>query len=91
MRFTSPLILHVALPALAPVALFGLWFTPVVLFGCVNRGLLALAIALGSAIGAFATLGIAFRLRARGESSGRWVLTAAILTLPLALLVGPLG
>ncbi|HEX6078309.1 MAG TPA: hypothetical protein VF197_01695 [Methylomirabilota bacterium] len=88
---TSPFLRHVALPALAPVALFGLWFTPVMLFGCVNRGLLALAIALGSAIGAFVTLGIAFRLRTRGEPSGRWVLTAAILTSPLALLVGPLG
>ena len=80
-----------ALPALAPAALVGLFFTPVMLFGCVNRGLLALAIALGSAVGAFVTLGIAFRLRARREPSGRWVLTAAILTLPLALLVGPLG
>jgi hypothetical protein len=91
MRSTSPLLRHVVLPALAPAALIGLSFTPVMLFGCVNRGLLALAIALGSAIGAFVTLGIAFRLRARREPSGHWVLTAAILTLPLALLVGPLG
>jgi hypothetical protein len=91
MRSTSPLVVHVALPALAPAALVGLFFTPVMLFGCVNRGLLALAIALGSAIGAFVTLGVAFRLRARREPSGHWVLTAAILTLPLALLVGPLG
>ena len=91
MRSTRPVLRHVALPALAPAALVGLSFTPVMLFGCVNRGLLALAIALGSAVGAFVTLGIAFRLRARREPSGRWVLTAAILTLPLALLVGPLG
>ena len=42
-----------AVPALAPAALIGLSFTPVMLFGCVNRGLLALAIALGSAVGAF--------------------------------------
>lgn len=91
MRTTRPVLRHVALPALAPAALVGLFFTPVMLFGCVNRGLLALAIALGSAVGAFVALGIAFRLRARREPSGRWVLTAAILTLPLALLVGPLG
>ena len=65
MRSTRPVLRHVALPALAPAALVGLFFTPVMLFGCVNRGLLALAIALGSAVGAFVTLGIAFRLRAR--------------------------
>ncbi len=91
MRSARPLLMHVVLPALAPASLVGLWFTPVLLFGCVNRGLLALAIALGSAIGAFVTLGIAFRLRARQQPSGYWVLTAAILTLSLALLVGPLG
>ena len=43
MRSTRPVLRHVALPALAPAALVGLFFTPVMLFGCVNRGLLALA------------------------------------------------
>lgn len=87
----NPFVRHVALPALAPAALIGLYFTPVLLFGCVNRGLLAVAVALVSAIGAFVTVGIAFRLRAQGKPSGLWILSTAILTLPLALLVGPLG
>ena len=87
----NPLVRHVALPAIAPAALIGLYFTPVLLFGCVNRGLLAVAVALVSAIGAFVTIGMAFRLRARGEPSGLWIVSAAILTSPLALLVGPLG
>ena len=87
----NPFVKHVALPALAPAALIGLYFTPVLLFGCVNRGLLAAAVALVSAIGAFVTIGIALRLRAQGKPSGLWILSTAILTSPLALLVGPLG
>jgi hypothetical protein len=87
----TPFVKHVALPALAPAALIGLHFTPVLLFGCVNRGLLAVAVALVSAIGAFVTVGIALRLRAQGKPSGLWILSTAILTSPLALLVGPLG
>jgi hypothetical protein len=82
---------HVALPALAPAALVGLYFTPVLLFGCVNRGLLAVAVALASAIGAFVTIGIALRLRAQGKPSGLWVVSTLILTSPLVLLIGPLG
>jgi len=87
----NPLVKHVALPALAPAAMIGLYFTPVLLFGCVNRGLLAVAVALVSAIGALVTVGIALRLRAQGKPSGLWILSTAILTSPLALLVGPLG
>ena len=87
----NPLVKHVALPALAPAALIALYFTPVLLFGCVNRGLLAVAVALVSAIGAFVTVGIALRLRAQGKPSGLWILSTAILTSPLALLLGPLG
>jgi len=36
------LIRHIALPAVAPAAVTGLYFTPVAVFGCVNRGLMAL-------------------------------------------------
>lgn len=87
----SPFVKHVALPSIAPAALIGLYFTPVLLFGCVNRGLLALAVALLSAVGAFVTVGIALRLRMLGEASGWWVVSTIILTAPLALLLGPLG
>ena len=61
------------------------------LFGCVNRGLLAVAVALASAVDAFVTVGIALRLRAQGKPSGLWILSTLILTSPLVLLVGPLG
>jgi len=87
----NPVVRHVALPALAPAALIGLYFTPVLLFGCVNRGLLAVAVTLASAVGAFVTVGIALRLRAQGKPSGLWIVSTFILASPLALLLGPLG
>src|SRR4029453_18260182 len=57
----STILRHAALPAIAPAAIVGLYFTPVLLFGCVNRGLLALAVVLLSATAAFVTIGIGFR------------------------------
>jgi hypothetical protein len=81
-----PVVRHLVLPAVAPLAVIGLYFTPVLVFGCVNVG-----IALVSAVGAFVAIGMAFRLRARGEPAGLWIGSALILTSPLALLVGPLG
>ncbi len=87
----NPLVKHVALPALAPAALIALYFTPVLLFGCVNRGLLAVGVALVSAVGAFVTVGVALRLRVQGKPAGLWILSTLILTSPLVLLLGPLG
>jgi hypothetical protein len=46
---------HLLIPATAPAALVGLYFTPVTLFGCVNRGWLALAVVLISAVAACVT------------------------------------
>jgi hypothetical protein len=85
------LLRHVALPAVAPAAVIGLYFTPVLLFGCVNRGLLALAVVLLSAGAAFVTVGIGLRERARGRSLARWLISTVILTSPLVLVLGPLG
>ncbi|HUM17892.1 MAG TPA: hypothetical protein VL086_19540 [Candidatus Nitrosotalea sp.] len=82
---------HVALPAVAPAAVVGLYFTPVLLFGCVNRGLLALAVVLLSAGAAFVTVGIGLREQARGRSSAKWLISTLILTTPLVLVLGPLG
>lgn len=87
----NALLRHVALPAVAPAAVIGLYFTPVLLFGCVNRGLLALAIVLLSAAAAFVTVGIGLREQARGRSSAKWLVSTVILTTPLVLVLGPLG
>lgn len=83
---------HVVLPLIAPAAIVGLYFTPVMVFGCVNRGLLALGVALVSAVAAFISIGFGFSTRRKRDPISRWwILSAAILTLPLALLLGPLG
>jgi hypothetical protein len=63
----------------------------VTLFGCVNRGLLALAVVLLSAAAAFVTIGLGFRARAQGRPSVKWIVSALVLTSPLILILGPLG
>jgi len=80
------------IPAVAPAAIVGLYFTPVLLFGCVNRGLMALAVVLVSAVAAFGTIGKGIRARAQNDpSSSWWLLSTLILLLPIALVLGPLG
>ena len=80
------------LPAIAPAAIGALYFTPVTLIGCANRGLLAPAITGPSAIAACVATAPAIRGRMCGDQqSAWWVLSADILALPLALLIGPLG
>ena len=86
------LIRHIALPAVAPAAVTGLYFTPVAVFGCVNRGLMALSVVLLSSLVACVTLAIGVRAKARHDPSvDWWLLTTLILLLPIALIVGPLG
>jgi hypothetical protein len=84
---------HVLLPSIAPLLVFALWLTPKSVFGCANRGLLAAAVALLSAGGTVFSMakGGASLRRAEREAALWWLLTALILLLPLALLVGPLG
>jgi len=86
------LLRHLLLPLPAPAAIVALYFTPVTLFGCANRGLMALAVALLSMTAACVTTAIGVRARARRDPSySLWLLTSLILLLPAALLVGPLG
>lgn len=88
----NALIRHVVLPALAPAAVIALYFTPVMVFGCVQRGLMALAVVLVSAVAAFVTAGIGIRAKTRRDpSSDWWLISTLILTLPIVLLLGPLG
>ena len=89
---SSKTLRHVLLPSLAPLAIVGLYFTPVSLIGCANRGLLALLVVGLSTIAAFVTVAIAIRGRAQGDpASSWWILSTLILTLPLVLLLGPWG
>ena len=83
---------HVLVPALAPLAMTALAFTPVTLFGCVNRGWMAVGLALGSLLVAAYATAQAYRWRAGDRARAmRWILTALLLLLPAMLLLGPLG
>ena len=83
---------HIALPAIAPAAVVGLYYTPVQVFGCANRGLMALAVVFVSATAAFVTTTIGMRSRATDRASSNWwLLSTLILVLPIVLLFGPLG
>jgi len=83
---------HLVLPALAPIAIVGLYFTPVSLIGCANRGLLALAVAAVATVAAVVCVTFAFRTRGRSDRADLWwAVSALVLTLPLALLLGPRG
>lgn len=87
------LIKHVLLPLLAPALLFGLYFIPKDVFGCANRGYLALAvvfIALGAALFT-AIKGMGEKNRGNAEEAHWWIASTLILVSPLFLLVGPLG
>jgi choline-glycine betaine transporter len=88
----SVVVRHLLLPAAAPAAVVGLYFTPVTLFGCVNRGWLALAIVLISAMAACVTSAQAARARLQGlPSTSRWLLSTLVLVTPIVLVLGPLG
>jgi RsiW-degrading membrane proteinase PrsW (M82 family) len=86
------IVRHVALPALAPAMMLGLYFTPLTVVSCTTRGLLARGVVLVSAAAAFVAIGFALRARRRNDpSSAWWIVSAAILTAPLALVLGSLG
>jgi len=85
------LLRHVALPLLAPAAIVALYFTPVDVFGCTTRGLMALGIASLSAVLAVGAAMRAVMLSRAGARSAWWLVSALILILPLILLIWPLG
>ena len=82
---------HIGLPALGPAAVIGLYFTPVMVFGCVNRGLMAVGVVLISTVAAVVTTWRAARLPVSDRTRSLWLLSTLILLLPVALLFGPLG
>jgi hypothetical protein len=86
-----PFVRHIGIPALAPAAIVALYFTPVMLFGCVNRGWMAVGVVLISSAGAFVTIGLGIRESLHRRSAAWWLLSTLILLLPLVLILGPLG
>ncbi len=86
-------IRHLILPSLAPAALIWLYFTPKTVFGCANRGYMAVAVVFLAMIAAIATAikGVKARRRGEAEAANWWIVTTLILVSPLVLLAGPLG
>ena len=93
MKVDKRITRHLLLPLIAPAALFGLYFTPKAVFGCANRGYMALGVVLLATIGAVATTwkGVSERKRGESEAANWWLLTTLILLSPILLLFGPLG
>lgn len=87
------IVTHLVLPLLASAAIVGLYFTPKSVFGCANRGLMALGVVLLAVAGAVSTTwkGACLKRRGENEEANWWLLTTLVLLLPLVLLVGPLG
>jgi hypothetical protein len=85
--------LHLFLPLIAPAALVWLYLTPKSVFGCANRGYMALAVVSLALVAAVATAmrGISARKRRENKAANWWTVTTLILVSPLLLLVGPLG
>ncbi len=83
---------HVLIPAIAPILIVILYFTPVTLIGCYNRGLIAVIIVAISFIAAFVAAVFGLRDRLKGDPEYiRWIVTAVILAIPALLVIGPLG
>jgi len=69
-----------------------LYFTPKETIGCVNRGIAAFAVAiLALVIGLVLAVIALTRRSSRPEDSAWFALSAALLSIPALLLLGPLG
>jgi heme/copper-type cytochrome/quinol oxidase subunit 3 len=78
------IIYHVLLPAILPLSFFAVAYTPVDVFGCRGRGLIALTIALISGIGSLATAILSVKRKKENHEKARWwLLSAIILAIPV--------
>ena len=86
-------IRHLVLPSMAPAALIWLYFTPKTVFGCANRGYMAVAVVFLALVAAVVTAikGINAKRHGENEAANWWIITTLILVFPLVLLAGPLG
>jgi hypothetical protein len=86
------LLLHVAAPLLAALALVGLYLTPAGAIGSLNRAIAALVVAAAAGIAAILCGSRAARLaRKNDKSAGWWLASTVILVVPLIFLVWPLS
>lgn len=90
---TKKIIRHVLVPSFAPILIVCLYFTPKHVFGCKNRGLMALAVVSVALVAAIITAvkGISQKRQGNAGEAHWWMVSAVILLTPFFLLIGPLG
>ena len=87
------LIRHLLVPSIAPALIVCLYFTPKYVFGCANRGYMALAVVFIALVAAIftASKSVSERRQGNSEQANWWIFSTLILSSPMFLLVGPLG
>jgi len=88
---TERLTRHVLLPSVLPLILLALAATPKEVFGCANRGYMAMAVVLLSTLGALGTTVRATNAMRMRDPRARWWLFSTIVLLLPALLLAPLA
>jgi hypothetical protein len=80
---------HILIPAAMPAIFFAIAWTPVEVFGCGPRGILAVSVSLVSALAAVGAAIMGLRGRMRGDPNATsWVISTLILAIPaVALLI----
>lgn len=79
---------YIFVPALMSLAFFIIATTPVEVFGCRTRGLLALLIAFASGLGALGAAIAGLRGRMRGQVNALWwAVSSLILAIPVVALL----
>jgi hypothetical protein len=79
---------HVIVPAVLPAIFFAIAATPVDVLGCLNRGLLALAVASVSGLMAVGTAIIGMKCRNRRDAYAPWwAVSSGILVIPVIALI----
>jgi hypothetical protein len=79
---------HIIYPVILTIIFFVNAFTPVYVLGCLNRGFVALSIALISGIASLyaAIIGLKGRVR-RDANAGWWMVSSLILLIPVVALI----
>jgi len=84
----NPLISYILITAIMPVLFFLIALSPVEVFGCRTRGLLALLIAFASGIAALVTTIKGARERAQVDSNARWwMISTLVLVIPVIAMI----
>jgi len=88
----NPITRHLLIPAIAPLLIVALYFTPLTLIGCYNRGLIAVTIVFVSLVAGLVAAVFGIRARMKGDPAANWwIMSVAVLTIPALLVLGPLG